>query len=86
MSDDYTLIQGLASADVAISFFPGLAMAALRRDVAVRALSNGPVRHIEIALRDDEHPSVVYGMVEILAGVVKDYERAAGGSDLTAPR
>ncbi len=85
MSDDYTLIQGLASADVAISFFPGLAMAALRRDVAVRALSDGPVRHIEIALRDDEHPPVVYGMIEILAGVVKTYAEP-GGSGLTTPR
>lgn len=86
MSDDYTLIQGLASADVAISFFPGLAMAALRRDVVVRALSDGPVRHIEIAVREDQHPPLVYGMIEILAGVVKVYEKAAGGSDLATPR
>lgn len=86
MSDDYTLIQGLASADVAISFFPGLAMAALRRDVSVCALADAPVRHIEIALRDDEHPALVYGMIEILVDVVKSYERQTGGSDLTAPR
>ena len=45
-SDDYQTVQGLVAAGVGVALIPRMALSAVREDIAVRSLSDGPHRSV----------------------------------------
>lgn len=75
-SDDYETVQGLVAAGVGVALVPRLALARVRDDVVVRALSpDPPVRHIVAATAAGAGaaPAAV-AMIDILTAVARRYE------------
>ncbi len=80
-SDDYETVQGLVAAGVGVALVPRLALARVRDDVVVRALSpEAPIRHIVAATAAGAGaaPAAV-AMIDILVAVARRYEGGAGG-------
>ncbi len=45
-SDDYQTVQGLVAAGVGVALIPHMALPAVREDIAIRSLQDGPVRRV----------------------------------------
>jgi DNA-binding transcriptional LysR family regulator len=74
-SDDFNVVQGMVAAGAGIAVVPELALANLRRDVAVRALGNSaPVRTVAAATLAGVHrtPATV-AVLELLAEVSEQH-------------
>lgn len=75
-SDDYETVQGLVAAGVGVALVPRLALARVRDDVVVRALSpDPPIRHVVAATAAGAGaaPAAV-AMIDILTSVARRYE------------
>lgn len=66
-SADFQALQGFVAAGLGISLLPNLAAPYARRDIALRPLRGGPVRHVKVAFpRRSYRPPAAEAMVEIL--------------------
>ena len=78
-TDDYQTVQGLVAAGVGVALIPQLALSSVRDDIAIRSLHpRAPVRTVTAATgRDVGVAPAAEGMLEILAGVSREYGRGA---------
>lgn len=76
-SDDYFAIQGLVASGMGVALVPGLALASMRGDVAVRPLrGRPPYRRIGAVFPPDAAGPVLV-MLDCLRDAVDEYRRAA---------
>jgi DNA-binding transcriptional LysR family regulator len=78
-TDDYQTVQGLVAAGVGVALIPQLALSSVRDDIAIRALHpRAPVRTVTAATgRGEGVVPAAERMLEILAGVSREYGRGA---------
>jgi DNA-binding transcriptional LysR family regulator len=83
-SDDYFAIQGLVASGMGVALVPGLALASMRDDVAVRPLrGRPPYRRIGAVFAPDATGPVAV-MLDCLRDAVEEYKRAAPISAVAA--
>ena len=78
-TDDYQTVQGLVAAGVGVALIPQLALSSVRDDIAIRALHpRAPVRTVTAATgRGKGAAPAAERMLEVLAGVSREYGRGA---------
>jgi DNA-binding transcriptional LysR family regulator len=78
-TDDYQTVQGLVAAGVGVALIPQLALSGVRDDIAIRSLHpRAPVRTVTAATaREVGVAPAAERMLEILAGVSREYGRGA---------
>jgi DNA-binding transcriptional LysR family regulator len=78
-TDDYQTVQGLVAAGVGVALIPQLALSSVRDDIAIRSLHPGHRFATVTAAtgRDVGVAPAAEGMLEILAGVSREYGRGA---------
>jgi DNA-binding transcriptional LysR family regulator len=83
-SDDYQTVQGLVAAGVGVALIPGLALATVRDDIAIRELlPRDPVRKVFAASpRAGAVTPAIATMLDVLRDLARNRPRrtAGGGS------
>jgi DNA-binding transcriptional LysR family regulator len=83
-SDDYFAIQGLVASGMGVALVPGLALASIREDVAVRPLRGRPPYRRIGAVFSGEASGPLAVMLDCLRDAVVEFKRAAPISAVAA--